>query len=126
MRTVLLVVAAMVALSAVDAQAQTASSRSKLVWDQDAASRAEAQAYAYRTYSDGSTGGVIVSGVLCAGTVSPFVCEITFPTYAPGQHTVAMSAANAAGESATSLPLSFTYVVVPSSPRNLRIVAIPL
>lgn len=108
-------------LWAVEVAAQTAIPTSKFAWDQGAATLAEAQAYTYRSYSDGAATGVVLSAVVCTGTASPFVCTVPVPAYTPGTHTVAFTAANLAGESAKSTTLSFTMVIQPSAPTNPRI-----
>ncbi len=101
--------------------AQTAGTQSALGWDQSALSAATAQSYTYRTRADGSTTGVVLPGVTCAGTVSPFQCKAPFPAFTPGPHTITITAANAAGESLPSPVLSFTFVVIPSPPGQPRI-----
>lgn len=99
-----------------------ATAAKKLAWDQPAATPAEAQSFTYKGYSDGSSTGTPVTTPVCTGVASPFACVIPFPAYTPGSHTVALTAGNVAGESLPSTPLAFTFVVVPGSPSNLRIV----
>jgi hypothetical protein len=92
-------------------------------WTQPAASAAAAQALSYRYYVDGATAGTVVTGVTCTGTTT-ITCEAPVPALTPGNHTVQISAASTAGESAkSSPPFSFAYdsVVVPQVPVNLRI-----
>lgn len=93
----------------------------KLAWDQAASSLAEAQAYTYKYYPDGATTGIALSGVTCAGTASPFVCDVAYPAFTPGSHTLTITASNAAGESVPSASFAFSFVVIPSSPTNIRI-----
>lgn len=95
---------------------------SRLGWDQDAPTLADAQAYTYKYYADGSTTGIVLSGVTCTGTASPFVCSAPFPAFTPGNHRITLAAANLAGESDKSLPLDFTFIVTPGVPRGLRII----
>lgn len=95
---------------------------SRLGWDQDAPTLADAQAYTYKYYADGSTTGIVLSGVTCTGTASPFVCSAPFPAFTPGNHRITLAAQNLAGESAQSLPLDFTFIVTPGVPRGLRII----
>lgn len=104
------------------ASAQAVTSASKPTWDQPgAASLAEAQAYTFKYYVDGSTTGTTAIGVTCAGTTT-ITCAGTMPTgLTAGTHTIAVSATNAAGESPKSNVVSFAFVVVPSAPLNLRI-----
>jgi hypothetical protein len=97
-----------------------ATGSSKLTFDQQAATLAEANSLTYRYYPDAATTGITVA-VACTGTVSPFVCQTPFPAFTPGNHSLTVTAANAAGETAKSAPLNFTFVVVPSIPQNLRI-----
>src|SRR3970282_66310 len=86
---------------------------SKLGWTQGAPTLADAQAYTYKYYPDGSVTGVQFSIVTCAGTVSPFDCTTAFPAFTPGNHTIQISASNIAGEGEKSDPLSFNFVVTP-------------
>lgn len=110
-------------LCAVTVNAQTpAGATSKIGWEQSAVSLAEAQALTYKYYADTATTGVALAGVTCTGTASPFQCEVAFPAFTPGQHTLVLTASNLGGESPkSSPPLSFTFVLIPSSPANIRI-----
>jgi|SRR5581483_4152810 len=101
--------------------AQTGTPSSKLIWDQTAPDLATAQAYTYTSYPDGSATGTGLSGVTCSGTTSPFTCQVTYPAFTPGAHTLQLTAKNAAGESPKSAAFSFTFVVLPAAPVNLRI-----
>ena len=105
------------------ASAQTATQSAKLGWDQDAIDLATAQAYTYRTYADGSASGVVLTGVTCAATATAqvFFCQLPFPAFTPGAHALQVSATNVAGESLKSTPLNFTFVIIPATPRNLRV-----
>jgi hypothetical protein len=79
----------------------------RLVFDQEAASLAEAQAYFYTLYTDDALGERL-AGVLCRGTTSPYPCEVTPPRpWSQGQR-LTLTASNAAGESPRSVE-----VVVP-------------
>ena len=118
-KKILFVVAILLAFTA-KANAQ-ATSASKLVWDQAAASLAEAQGFTYKLYADGSTTANVLTSTTCTGTASPFVCQNNFPAFTPGTHSITLSTSNAAGESAKSAPFTFTFVVVPSVPGNLRL-----
>lgn len=119
-RVAMLAVAAMVMFVSC-ASAQTVTSTSKLMWDQQAPDLATAQAYDYRLYPDGAaTVPTPVVGVTCSGTASPFVCVVPFPAFTPGSHTEAATAANSAGESLKSTVFAFQFVVIPSPPQNLR------
>lgn len=103
------------------AWAQSVTPTSRLAWDQQAATVAEAQALTYRYFADGGTTGVSVTGVTCTGPTAPFVCQVPFPAFTPGAHTIRLTAGNTAGESALSAALSFVFVVIPTPPANLRI-----
>jgi len=93
---------------------------SKLGWDQGAPTLAEAQGYTYLVYADGATTPLTLTAT-CVGTATPFQCEAPFPAFTPGNHTLTMSAKNAAGESAKTAPFPFTFVVIPATPTGLRI-----
>jgi hypothetical protein len=93
-----------------------------LAWDQDASSLIEAQGLTYKYYADSSTTGVVLPNVTCIGTASPFQCQVAFPAFTPGVHTLAITASNIAGESVKSIPpLNFSFVVIPGTPRNITI-----
>ncbi len=106
------------------ASAQTATPSNKLAWDIDAPTPATAQSYTYRHYDDGSGTGVILTSVVCVGTgvSTTQTCTAAMPAFTPGSHTLTATASNAAGESLPSTPFPFTFIVVPNTPRNLRIV----
>ena len=108
-------------LFAMPVMAQTATPGNNLAFDQAAPSLTEAQAYTYQLYADGSSGFIGLTNVVCAGTASPFQCTVQFPAFTPGAHTLQLTASNAAGESAKSAVFSFTFVVQPAAPTNLRI-----
>jgi len=97
-----------------------ATSANRFAFDQPAPDLATATSYTYRLYADGATTGTILV-VACTGTASPFPCSVPIGAFTPGPHSVTMSAANVAGESARSAPLLFTMVVIPSAPTNLRV-----
>ena len=101
--------------------AQTGTPSSKLTWDQQSSDLATAQAFTYKYYPDSSVTGTTLVGVICTGTTAPFVCQSPFPAFTPGAHTLTLTASNLAGESAKSLVISFTFVVIPSAPSNIRI-----
>lgn len=100
--------------------AQAATPGSRLTWDQQAATIAEAQALTYRYYADASTSGSVITAT-CVGAVAPFTCSAPFPAFTPGAHTLKLTAENVAGESAQSAALAFTFVVIPAVPANVRI-----
>lgn len=117
----LLLVALFVASSSILLNGQ-ATSTAKLGWDQGATTLLEATSYTYKYYADGSAVGTALTGVTCTGSVSPFQCQVPFPAFTPGNHTIQITATNVAGESDKSSPLDFVFVVNPSSPTNLRII----
>lgn len=102
------------------ALAQSAVPGSTLAWDQSNTDAVSAQAYTYKYYADGSSVGVVLTGVVCSGS-APVSCTAPFPAFTPGQHSLQLTATNAAGESVKSSPFAFTFVVVPSAPANIRI-----
>lgn len=92
-------------------------------FDQPAPDVATAQAYTYKLYADGSTTGQTLTGVVCAAgaTSAVQVCRVPIPAFQPGQHSITLSATNAAGESPKSAAFTFTLVAVPGTPGNIRI-----
>lgn len=96
---------------------------SKLVWDIVAPDLATVNAYTWKSYADNAATGTALSGVTCvaAPTAGSFTCTVAFPAFTPGTpHTIQVSASNAAGEGVKSDPLSFTFIMVPNKPTNLR------
>jgi hypothetical protein len=93
---------------------------SKLAWDQSGADLTTVQAYTYKYYPDLATTGIVLSNVTCSGTTSPFQCEVAYPAFTPGNHTIKISASNIAGETLSD-PFAFTFVVQPAKPLNLHI-----
>lgn len=112
-------IAAILLLFPAFVQAQ-ATPASKLVFDQPAPDLATAQAYIYKAYGDNSPNGLTVTAT-CSGNASPFQCSVAFPAFTPGAHTVQLTASNAAGEGPKSAVVSFTFVVLPAAPLNVRI-----
>jgi hypothetical protein len=107
-------------LAAAPTQAQTATPANNFAFDQGGLDLATVSAFTYRLYVDGAVTGSPIAAI-CTGTASPFVCSTPVGAFTPGIHTVTLTAANAAGESVHSAPLTFTMVIVPSAPSNLRI-----
>lgn len=106
---------------ATSATAQTTvTATSTLQWDQPNATVTQAQGLTYRLYVDGSATGLVLTSVTCSGTTT-ITCGGRFPSLTAGAHTGQLTAGNTAGESAKSTALSFTFVVLPSVPTNLRI-----
>src|SRR3990167_4715837 len=103
------------------AQAQPATPSSKLAWDQPNATPTEAATFIYTVYNDGSTAGVTLTSVTCVAGVQSTVCSAPFLAYTPGAHSLTLTASNSAGESGKSAPFAFTFVIVPSTPWNLRV-----
>jgi hypothetical protein len=111
--------------------AQIADAGAKLGWDMPASTLGTANSYTYRYYPDGATTGISLTGVVCTGTTSPFPCTVPFPAFSPGTHTLTVTAGTVAGtppvivEGPKSAVLSFTFVVVPGTPLNPRIIVVP-
>ncbi len=107
-------------LCLIPAISRAAQSPKTLLWDQPQATAAEAQALTYKYYADGATTGVALTGVTCTGTTT-VVCSVSFPAFTPGAHSIQITATNAAGEGAKSAAFSFTFVLVPAAPVNIRV-----
>lgn len=112
---------AVLAFAATASAQTTVTIANKVGWDQVAPSLAIAQSYTYRYYPDVATTGIVLTGVTCTGAASPYQCEVTFPAFTPGTHTLALTAGSGGSESEKSAPLSFAFIVVPAVPTNLRI-----
>lgn len=118
----------LVLAGALPARAQTppptATPSSHFAMEIIAADAATAQAFTWRLYADGATTGQQLAGVACSAstTAGTQTCTMPVPAFTPGAHTVTFTAANAAGESPQSAPLTFTLVVIPSTPTNARVV----
>ena len=123
---VVALVALLVALLVRVGLAQVATPGSRLAWDQDAPSLAEAQGQTYEASWDGAV-AVPLTGVTCTGTASPYACSGALPPLTVGTHTVTLRARNATGTGPTSDALAFSYspFALPSAPRNLRIFLTP-
>jgi hypothetical protein len=109
---------------AVPTVAQTppiATANSLLSWGIPAPDLASAQTYTYRYYPDATATGTILNAVTCSGTATPFVCQVAFPLFTQGNHTLKLSAANAAGEGVPSAPFAFSFVGKPGTPINITI-----
>lgn len=124
-RLAIVAIAAGVIASARPAAAQTTAQGSdKLAWTIQAPDLATAQGYTYRHYDDTSATGVVLVSVVCAPLVpalaGSFECEAPFPAFVSGAHTVAVTAANADGESLKSVALAFRFVIIPAVPTNLH------
>jgi hypothetical protein len=126
MKKLVLVAVLVLSALAVPVAAQTsppAVSSNKLGWTQTAPTLADAQALTFKLYADGAATGAVLAGVTCTATTTSgvFACEVPFPAFTPGNHSVQLTAGNVAGESAKSAPLAFTFVVVPAVPTGLVI-----
>jgi beta-xylosidase len=121
MKKILLTLALVIFATSVYAQT-SAGTKSKIAWDQDAPSLAEASGYTYLYYADSSIVGVAFTNVTCIGTITPFQCSTPFPAFTPGSHTLVFTANNLSGESPRSTPiLNFTFVILPPGPKNVTI-----
>lgn len=97
-----------------------ATAQSKFAIDVNAADLATAQGYVYKQYADGALQGTVIA-FTCSGTAAPFLCVAPVGAFTPGQHSVTLTASNAAGESGKSAAIIFTMTVVPQIPGNPRI-----
>lgn len=134
-----LLLAIAVCLFASPAFAQTppvrVSAQSRFAWDQpapteatDAASAlAIVKAYTIKRYSDGSTTGLVMIGVVCTAKTPPatdFLCVVPVPAYTLGGHTISMTASiqgDPLSESPKSLPFSFTMSATATTPGITRL-----
>lgn len=122
MKRILVIALVLLSIASISNAQSNALPTSKLGWDQPAPTLQDASAYTYKYYADGSSGGgVILLGVTCTGPASPYSCEVAFPAFTPGDHTLQVTASNLAGESAKSNTLSFKFIVVPAAPQTLKI-----
>lgn len=110
--------------AAVLAQAPVGTATQHIAFDQAAADLPTAAALVYRTYNDGAAVGILV-GATCAGTTSPFTCQVLIGAMGltAGMHTVMLTAAIGAVESVKSAPFTFACSnCAPPPPGNFRIV----
>lgn len=98
-----------------------ATANSILAWGMPGPDLASVQTYTYRYYPDAAATGTILNAVTCTGTITPFQCSVAFPIFNQGNHTLRLSAANAAGEGIPSGPFAFTFVGKPGTPINITI-----
>lgn len=109
-------------LVAVSASAQTQTTKaSKLQWEQEATDLTTANAASYTVYADGATNGTELSGVVCTGLTSPYLCLVAFPAFTPGTHQLTLTVKYLGVETAKSDPLVFTFVVL-GVPAHLQVV----
>lgn len=98
----------------------------RLAWDQTAPDLTTAQGFTYKFYRDGSTLGTALTAISCTASVatSPvgtFPCSVVFPSSTPGvQHSIVITASNTSGESLKSVPYTYTLIMLPAAPLNLR------
>jgi hypothetical protein len=90
-------------------------------WNQAAPTLNDANSYVYKYYLDGAVTGSVFLTVTCTGTAAPFDCKGKPPAFAPGSHSLTITAANSSGESPQSTPFGFVYGNPPVSPNNIRI-----
>lgn len=112
------------AISAIPSIANAqATPTSRFVWDQIAPDLATANSYRYKYYPDAVTTGAFFNTVNCTGTASPFTCAAPIPAFTPGSHTIQLTASytNNTGESAKSPVFTFTFIVIPAVPANIRL-----
>lgn len=97
-----------------------ATGNSKFIWTQPNETASSANQLTYKYYPDSGSVGTVLTSVTCTGTTT-ITCTVNFPAFTPGQHSIQVSASNAAGESPKSDPFNFTFVIVPAKPINLGI-----
>lgn len=122
--TFVLIAAELVLIAGTYAQIPSASTRTKIAWDEGADTLVQANSQIYRVYTDGQTTPIVLAGVLCVAPGAagqPFVCTASFPALVPGAHTLTVTAGTDTAESLPSTPFSFQYVVIPAQPKNVRI-----
>jgi hypothetical protein len=119
MKRVLIALISLTVVAPVLAQAQ-AGPTSRFGWSQVATDLPSASGFTYRAYLDASATGTTLTAT-CTGTASPFSCTAPIPAVTPGTHTVALTAANVAGESLKSSVTTFQMVAVPSAPTSIVI-----
>lgn len=127
-RTLFIVAAALMLLSASTVQAQTnpVVGTERIQFDQAATTVTEANGLTYRLVLDGVRNPTPIS-VTCVGSASPFACTTAaFPALTPGDHQIALTASlvvnGVEAESLPSTPLPVRMIVAPQPPQNLRIV----
>lgn len=121
MRRFLFVLFALAIAGAASAQTPTGTPTSKLLIDVTSVpDLATAQGYTYAYYPDAATTPTPIA-MTCTGAAVPFTCAGAFPAFTPGAHGLTVTAKNVAGESPKSPVLSFTFVLVPNAPQNIRI-----
>lgn len=114
--------ALIIVISASSAFAQTATPSSRLAWDQIGQPPAAANGFTYTAYVDGATAGISLVGAVCNNgpTASDATCVVSLPPLVAGAHTVSVTQSLGGAESAKSVALSFTVVIV-VTPTNVRL-----
>jgi hypothetical protein len=121
-----LLAAVLLSPAVVSAQAPVTGPNVLVAWEQDTTDLTTAQGYTYN-YSIDAGSYVVLPSHKCGTTATTgvFTCVAPMPATTAGPHSIALTAANIAGTSLPSTPLSFVMVLVPSAPRNLRFVSTP-
>lgn len=103
--------------------AQTATPLSRFAWEEAGPDLATVSAYVYRVYATGQLVGTPLANVVCVerGPVAVFTCEAPVGPFAPGSHTVTLTAGDASGVSEMSAPVTFVMVIVPAVPAGVRV-----
>lgn len=92
----------------------------QLGWDEAAASLADANKLLYKLTVDQNP-AVILTRVVCTGSVSPFACQAPWPLLSVGSHNIFLVAADGTGfESQQSSTYQFNFGIIPAAPGNLR------
>lgn len=122
MRKLLFIISILLFANIASAQNPVASPTSKFAWTQGADTLSDAQGFTYRYYLDAAGPATFVS-VTCAGTASPFTCQVLVPSMTQGTHSITITATSAAGESPHSSPFAFAFVANPPvTPTGMRII----
>lgn len=112
------------------AGAQTiATTNSILQWQESGPDLPTVQAITYKYYPDSAATGIVLTPVTCTGTVSPFTCQTPLPAFTAANHSIVLTAGETVNgtlvESLPSVPLAFTFVVIPATPVNVIIIKKP-
>lgn len=103
------------------AQAQTATPTTKLGWDQEGQSLANASGATYQLYIDGGTATPLPNVACAQNGPSTVSCSAPLPALTAGSHVIRLSQTLGGAESGQSASLNFTFVIV-VTPTNLRVI----
>lgn len=110
-------------------EAQIAGPSSRVYWEIDAPSLADAQAWTYKYYLNNSaTATGTFQNVPCApfqNQTTVFTCNANIPQLSTGTHVIQITATNSGGESPRSTAFTFQFQNIPNAPRTLRLTPTP-